>query len=168
MSGAVSDAFSPWVTAAFNNTAGNKLDSFLSSTLIYSASGSCDQETVTGSLVATLKQHRVPPGLPPVIAGRTDQPDAPYGSSSMDVKLYGPLGAVIQGLKVDGAEVPTSEGSGRNRPVWGTGVQLMPGESVSVAVDFTQPAYKGQPLTVVAQSMVQPTDVWTIDDRSCG
>ena len=162
----------PWVTAAFNNTAGNKIDSYIASSLEYRVSGACaaaggSGASVTGELSATLTLQQIPPGLPPYISGRNDEPNAPYGTSSMYVHLYAPIGAVGTSFEVDGKPAVVIAGSELDHPVWGVKVQLAPDRPVVVKATFTQPAYTGQPLTAVAQPMVQDTKVTVVDDRGC-
>lgn len=166
LGGSVPDA-GPWVTAAFNNSAGNKIDSYLASSLDYRVRGSCASGSVTGSLAATLTLQQIPPGLPPYISGRNDRPDAPYGTSSMLVHLYAPPGAVGSSFTIDGAPAMVTAGTERGHPVWGAKVELSPGQPVTVAATFTQPAFPGQVLTAVPQPMVQDTVVSVADGRSC-
>lgn len=162
----VPDTETPWVTAAFNNTAGNKIDSFVDSTLTYQAVGSCDAVT-TGELTATLTLDELPPGLPGYISGRNDRPDAPYGTSSMWVHLYGPPGASLKSFTVDGQELPIVQGMERGHPVWGSLVQLPSNEAVTVRATFDQSAFVGQKLQIVPQPMVRDTVVTIDDQRTC-
>lgn len=166
LGGGVPDTDTPWVTAAFNNTAGNKIDSFVDSTLSYTAVGSC-QDQVQGELTATLTLDQLPPGLPGYISGRNDRSDAPYGTSSMWVHLYGPPGAVLTSFTVDGQELPIVQGEERGHPVWGSLVQLAPRQEVEVRAVFGQDAFVGQGLEVVAQPMVRDTVVTVDDQRTC-
>ncbi len=168
LGGAVPSLSGPWVTAAFNNTAGNKIDSYVSSELSYTAVGSCASGTISGEVVARLQIAPIPPGLPGYISGRNDEPSAPYGTSSMSVHVYGPSGAVGRSFEVNGVAVPAVQGSERGHPVWGAKVQLAPGAPVEVRATFDQPAFPGVPLAVGAQPMVQDTAVRVVDERSCG
>lgn len=166
LGGSVPDA-GPWVTAAFNNSAGNKIDSSIASSLEYRVAGSCSTGTVTGSLSTTLTLQEIPAGLPPYISGRNDRPDAPYGTSSMLVHLYAPPGAVGSSFTINGEPAMVNSGVEREHPVWGAKVQLAPGQPVTVAATFTQPAFPGQALAAVPQPMVQDTVVTVVDERSC-
>ena len=166
LGGAVPDA-GPWVTAAYNNSAGNKIDSYVASSLEYRVTGSCSAGSVTGSLSTTLTLQQIPPGLPPYISGRNDRPDAPYGTSSMLVHLYAPPGAVGSSVTINGEPAMVISGVEREHPVWGAKVQLAPGRPVTVAATFTQPAFPGEALAAVPQPMVQDTTVRVVDERSC-
>ncbi len=166
LSGAVPES-GPWVTAAFNNTAGNKIDSYVDSALEYRVTGSCASGTVDGELSATLSLAQIPPGLPGYVSGRNDRPDAPYGTTSMYVHLYAPPGAQGTSFVVNGEPALVTSGTELGRPVWGTKVQLAPGQPVTVAATFTQPAYPGQPLVAQPQPMVQDAEVTVVDGRSC-
>jgi hypothetical protein len=168
LGGAVPSLTSPWVSAAFNNAAGNKIDSFVRTALAYQAVGDCAAGAVEGSLTARLSIDPLPPGLPPYISGRNDEPGAPYGTTSMLVHLYGPSGARgIGSVTVDGVPVPAVQGTERGHPVWGVKVQLAPGVPVQVQARFEQPAFPGQQLQVAPQPMVQATEVSVVDRRSC-
>ena len=168
LAGAVPSLPSPWVTAAFNNSAGNKIDSFVRSSLTYTASGSCESGVVNGSVSAELTLQQLPPGLTSYISGRNDEPGAPYGTSSMLVHVYGPSAAVAEGaVKVNGQPVFSEYAMERGHPVWGVKVQLVPDVPAKVTVDFKQPAYPGEQLVVDPQAMVQDTEVTVVDQRSC-
>lgn len=170
LGGAVPAQASPWVSVAFNNSAGNKIDSFVRSAVTYTATGSCESGSgsVSGSVSAELSIDRLPPGLTYYISGRNDEPGAPYGTTSMLVHLYGPSGAIgVGSVKVNGQPVFATQGMERGHPVWGVKVQLAPGEPVTVTADFDQPAFPGQPLVVDPQPMVQDTAVSVVDERSC-
>ena len=158
----------PWVTAAFNNTAGNKIDSFITSSLAYEVVGTCGADKIAGSLTATVAMPPIPRGLPPYISGRNDDPDAPYGTTSMWVHLYAPVGADFRDFQVNGVSSPVGGGWERGHQVWYTKVELRPGEPVTVTALFDQPYYEGEELQVVPQPMVQPTEVIIKDDRRCG
>ncbi len=163
----VPDDPGPWVTAAFNNTAGNKIDSYIDSSLEYRVAGSCGQQSVAGTLTATLALGAIPDGLPPYISGRNDWREAPYGTTSMYVHLYGPVGAVGATFTVNGEPTPVTAGTERGHPVWGAKVQLSPDRPVAVAATFSQPGYPGEALTALPQPMVQDTEVTVVDERTC-
>ena len=167
LGGAVPDDPRPWTTVALNNSGGNKIDSYIDSKVVYVLKGSCNSGRVTGRLSATLRLRDLPPGLPGYISGRSDVVDAPYGTSSMMVHLYGPVGSALESLQVDGKDSPAGEGRERGHPVWGKKVQLTPGEKVTVTAEFSQPSYPGWPAEVAAQPMVRDTEVVIKDRRSC-
>ena len=167
LAGVVPEEEGPWVTAAFNNSAGNKIDSYVDAKLRYTLTGSCESGTVTGQLTARLRLDRLPEGLPAYISGRSDRKDTAYGSSSMLVHLYGPVGATLTSFTVNGAETPLMAGREREHPVWGQKAQLPPGKWVTVQATFEQPAYAGMEPVVAPQPMVRDTTVIVEDERDC-
>lgn len=168
LGGAVPAKSGPWVTAAFNNNSGNKIDSFVRTKLQYEASGACQSGVVQGSVTATLELDQVPAGLPAWVVGRNDETDMPYATSAMTVHIYGPSGAMGKSFEVNGAREPASQGFERGHPVWSTRVQLAPGVPVTVKATFDQSAFPGQTMKVTPQPMVQDTAVTVLDKRSCG
>lgn len=168
LGGAVPATSGPWVTAAFNNNAGNKIDSYVRSKLHYEATGSCEAGVVEGSVTATLELEKAPAGLPAYVVGRNDDTEMPYATSAMLVHLYGPSGALGKSFEVNGVAVPANQGFERGHPVWSIRVQLAPGAPVKVKATFDQAAFAGQRLKAVPQPMVHDTSVSVIDDRSCG
>lgn len=168
LGGAVPDEPAPWATVAFNNAGGNKIDSYVSTSVEYAATGQCSAESVSGTLTTQLAIDRIRPGLPPYISGRSDRTDAPYGTTAMMVHLYAPVGAQgVGSVLVNGAPVPAAAGTERGHPVWGVKVELAPDAPVTVQLHFTQPAYPGRPLVVAPQPMVRDTKVTVADQRSC-
>lgn len=150
-------------TVAINNSAGGKMDAFLDTAIDYTLTG-CN-ESVTGSIQVDLTLN-VPPDLPPYITRRIDQPGQPYGSSSVLLHFYGPVGASLNSLTIDGATAKVSSGVERDHPVWGTSVELPAGQPVSVVASFAQPDHPGV-AQFLPQSMVRDSVVRVSDQRSC-
>jgi hypothetical protein len=81
----------------------------------------------------------------------------------MLVHLYAPPGAVGSSFTINGEPALLISGTERGHPVWGAKVQLAPGQPVTVAATFTQPAFPGQALSAVPQPMVRDTSVTVVD-----
>jgi hypothetical protein len=169
LSGALDSQAGPVVTAALNNSAGNKIDSYIDQTLTYTVTGQCDANTVQGRLDVTVSLDKLPPGLPTnYIASRADIPEPyEYGSSAMLVHLYGPIGAQLTRFQIDGRDANAMVGHEMAHPVWGTRVLLPAESSVRVSANFDQPAYPGQDLAAIPQPTVRDATVVVVDERDC-
>jgi len=153
----------PTSTVAVNNAGGGKMDAYLATDLQYTVTGPCEG-TATGAIAVSLRLD-VPPGLPRYVTGVEGEASG-YGSGRMLVHVYGPEGAAITALDVDGTPVAWVSGTERGHPVWGTEVVLPAGTPVRLTATFDQPADLGT-AQLLPQAMAQPPSVSVRDDRSC-
>ena len=153
-------------TVALNNAAAGKMDAYVDSAITYEVIGDCAADELPGRIAVELAID-VPVGLPDYVTARFDG-DGPYGSSSLFVHVYGPPGAVLESYRVDGQEIAPVTGVERNHPVWGAKVELRPGATAVVEVDFRQASYSGDQLELLVQPMIRDTEATVIDGRDCG
>jgi hypothetical protein len=152
------------LTAAINNAGGNKLDAYLATAVVMTVQGDC--RTVTGAeLTVTLSLEALPPGLPGYVTAGVRGPGG-YGGTRLLVHLYGPPGAELGTLTVDGRAAVPQRGTELGRPVWGATVDLIPGQDRTVSAVFDG-QWPRQPADFVAQPMVRPTTVRIEDPGSC-
>jgi hypothetical protein len=150
-------------TVAVNNAGGGKMDAYLSTDLQYTVTGPCEG-TATGTISVSLRLD-VPPGLPRYVTGVEGEASG-YGAGRMLVHVYGPEGAAITAMDVDGTPVAWVSGTERGHPVWGTEVALPAATQVRLTATFDQPAATGT-AHLLPQVMAQPPSVSVRDDRSC-
>ena len=90
------------------------------------------------------------------------------GNVKTNVVVYGPAGALVRGASVDGEDAPVGSHFHAKRPVASRTVNLAPGESTKVTVDFvnstrTVPSLQ---VTPTIQAMTKVVKSSTVDD-SC-
>jgi hypothetical protein len=152
------------LTAAINNAAGNKLDAYLATDVAMEVEGDCDSLS-GGSLTVGLDLGRIPAGLPDYVAEGVRGPQA-YGGTRLLVHMYGPPGADLTTMTIDGRSVVPQRGEELGRPVWGVSVDLVPQQRRTVAAAFSG-RWQRQAVDFIAQPMVRPTTVRVAADTGC-
>lgn len=152
------------VTAAINNAAGNKLDAYVDSDIAMTLTGECNGPSA-GSVAVTLRLAEIPAGLPDYAVAGVRGPDT-YGGTRLLVHVYAPPGARLLSFSVDGAAGLPIEGVEMGRPVWGTALDLLPGQARTVTAQFAG-NWPDTMAEIVPQAMVRPTSVGVNDLRSC-
>lgn len=170
LGGVVPDAGGPLAMAVVNNNAGNKMDTFLHTSVRYSQ-GDC----VAGGRRSTLSVELFndpPADLPNYVGGRGDrillQGLSGVGDGSTRVRLatYLPKGAYFAG------STPTQlfTGQEREHPVAMFGVELKRGEHKTITVDFTEfggPDLINRKPVVLPQPMLNQQQLETSDGPRC-
>lgn len=158
--GTVPEDPGPWVGVALNNSAGNKMDAFVSSSVTYRAN-TCG----TGlSMVTVSLTNNAPQNGSDYAFSRRYMPDQPEGSTRMLVDVYGPMAAEWRSSRIDGMTEYVTEGKERGHPVWIYDLYVERGETTSLVVEFKERPSPQEPL-VSAQPMAVPQSVAA--ERAC-
>jgi len=166
ISGVLIDEPGSVVAVAFNNTARNKMDAFVSAEVDYRA-GRCPTEPVQESTLRVRLRNQPPADLPADNYGYYVDPDAPLGTTRVLVHLYVPVDANYRMSTLDGQEVPMYLASERNRPVWWNYIELAPGEERELAVYFEEPTVLAVQPRVQVQPMVNQVGVAVAEQTDC-
>ncbi|MFC8302310.1 DUF4012 domain-containing protein [Specibacter sp. NPDC057265] len=81
------------------------------------------------------------------------------GNVATNVVVYGPSQARTQAARLDGTEIPISSYTHAERPVGLTRVELTPGQTVTVEVDFAKVVQTGTPHLDVTPTVQKTTEV---------
>lgn len=147
LSGEVSELPGSDVVIDLNNAGGNKLDAYLETSYAYEL-GKCGIKTwddLNGresKLVITLTNHAQKTGLPEYVNPRLDmRPGQKYvpGSNREVISVYAPVGATDEMILVDGEAEGATFFQYRNRPVYVFSVELLPGQTRKVEINFIEP-----------------------------
>ena len=125
--------------------------------------GDCVGPARTGDITVTLANTAPSSGLPPYVTLRADllpgDPRPPVGSTREILDVYGPVGSTAVVVSLDGQTADFSVGVDRQHPTWRVDVEINPGQTRTVEVQFLQqldPATADLYPTVLAQPMVHP------------
>jgi hypothetical protein len=171
ISGEVPATDGPFAMAVVNNNAGNKMDTFLYTSVNY-APGECVPGGRRGTISVELFNNPPPPSqLPPTVGGRGDRPQWGLsregdGSNRVRLAIYLPKGAFIG----DAQPQELFTGVERDHPVAMFGVEMNKGERKTVTLDFTQfgnSALLNQKPTVLAQPMLNPQEITVGQGSAC-
>ena len=142
LGGALPERPGPYVGIDLNNAAGSKLDAYLSLSARYRV-GMCPGQPEQESTLELRLRNDAPEGLPDYVDLRLDRPDAPKGSTSLLVHIYGPQGAGLRWARLDGRGEGFTSTEERGHPVWGFDVELERGQEVLLRLAFTEPTVEG-------------------------
>lgn len=151
----------PWVTAALNNSAGNKLDAFVASDVAYRAN-TCG--TGPSSVTVTLTNTAPTPAQNETFANAY-YPASSKGDTRMWTAVYGPVGSQFQSATIDGKRQYVNQGQERGHPVWRWNIDIPRGASAELTVRFREPASAQAPV-VSPQAMAVPQTVSALSE-SC-
>ncbi len=137
----------PTVGVALNNATGGKIDAYVDGSVDY-AVGVCRVSTggpseEWRSTVTIALANTAPQGLPDYVDFRLDEPDAPAGSTSLLVSVYGPVGSWANGAQLDGTPVEFGAGEERGRPVLTFRVELPRDAARELVVTLDEPVTDG-------------------------
>ena len=176
IAGAVDDTARPYAQAVIVNAAGNKLDSWLDSSLDYKVM-SCTASSRTVRLTVVLRNDAPTTGLPPYVTIRSDLPAYPVrpsqNRSAVEVLLT--RGATLRQATLDGRPLMTAPPPGelpaelpsdasqtflnvaetRGRPSYSLDLELVPGTPRTLVLDVVEPPSNDPPL-LPRQVMVRP------------
>ena len=138
----------PYLGLLTQNFGGNKLDFFLRRTVRVT-------RAADGLLtVAITLRNTVPPGLPPIVAGRADRPDppVPYGQNRVALSIYGALSTEVRAVQIDGRPALMGFDRDHGHQMGTLSLELPPDRDVVVTAWLSEPAgelvYRQQPLMV--------------------
>lgn len=142
LGGALPGEPGPYVGVALNNAAGSKLDTYVQMQARYRV-GTCPGLPEQRSTLEVQLTNNAPEGLPDYVDLRLDRPDAPRGSTSLLVHIYGPQGAGVRWAREDGQGVSFTSTVERGHPVWGFDVELERGQSTLLRLALAEPSVAG-------------------------
>jgi len=154
------------VAVAFNNSAANKTDAFVTAFVDYRP-GRCVTASPQKSSLQVKLRNDAPAKLPRKNYGYFVDPTAPRGTTRMLVHVYAPVGANYQSAQVDGVDTPLYLGSERNRPVWWTYLELRRNQERVLDVTFEEPTVLGVEPRVIPQPMVNREVSEVAPDPAC-
>jgi hypothetical protein len=176
--GAVEDTARPFAEAVVVNIGGNKLDSWLATSLGYRVE-QCQPTKRTVAVTMTLHNGAPRSGLPPYVTVRSDQPAFPVvpGQNRVELDLLVTRGAQLVNGTLDGApllpeppegQLPdtlpgasadtfVSTGQTGGRPAYWLDLEVQPGVTRTVVLRFTEPPSTESPLLPVQPLVIPPT-----------
>lgn len=165
LGGALPDRPGPYVGIDLNNAAGSKLDAYLSLYARYRV-GMCLGQSEQESTLELRLRNDAPEGLPDYVDLRLDRPDAPKGSTSLLVHVYGPEGAGLLRARLDGKGASSTSNEEGGHPVWGFDVELDRGQEVLLRLAFTEPTVTGASPLLDLPPLAEPSR-GKITERPC-
>lgn len=158
----------PVLAVAFNNTAGNKIDTFVETEITYQP-GRCLTTTNQRSSVQVVVRNEAPVDLPLDGGnyGRQDIENPDAGSTSQAIYIYAPVGANYLSSTIDGQEASLFLGQERSRQVWFENISIDRGQERTITVQFEEPTVLGIEPEVLGQSMVIPQVITVNPNDSC-
>jgi len=173
LGGGLPEAPGPTAMAVINNGSGNKMERYLNVGVDY-VQGDCAGPVRTGDIAVTLTNLAPSSGLPGYVTQRNDllpgQPRPPVGSTREILDVYGPVGSTAVAVSLDGQAAAFSIGVDRRHPTWRVDVELAPGQTRTVEVQFLQqlePSSANLMPVILAQPMVIPQSLHVEPGRPC-
>lgn len=142
LGGGLPDEPGPFIGVALNNAAGSKLDAYVTLDAHYRVGG-CAAQPDQRSTLELLLGNEAPTGLPDYVTIRLDRPDAPEGSTSLLVHVYGPEGASLLWARQDGEGTTFTSTKEDGHPVWGFDVDLERDQQVRLRLGIKEPTVEG-------------------------
>lgn len=124
----------------FNDATGAKMDYYLGSSLA-AGSAVCRADGRSSVVLQVTLSNRAPADAATTLPGYVTGGGAfgvPPGSIRTRVAVYGTSGALLAATRSDGADLPTVSGVDHGRPVSVFTVDLAPGQSRTVTVEFLE------------------------------
>ncbi|MDO8732882.1 MAG: DUF4012 domain-containing protein [Actinomycetota bacterium] len=165
--GVVLDTAGPVIAVVSNNSAGSKMDAFVSTAIDYRV-GSCSDATRQSTIAITLTNN-APKGLPRGLGtyDRYDDYSAPANSTSTVLAVYPPVNSNFNSATIDGKNAPMYLGHERNRQVWYIYLPINQGQKRVLDVSFGQPRVLGVAARVITQSMAIDPEISIADEAAC-
>ncbi|NUU04889.1 DUF4012 domain-containing protein [Leifsonia sp. C5G2] len=146
-----SDLSSAGIGVYYNDATGAKMDYYLG-TSVAAGAAICRADGKPSTLVRVTLTNRAPAdaatSLPEYVTGGGTY-GVPPGSIRTRVAVYGPSGGLLAATESDGANYSTVSGVDGGRPVSLFTVELAPGQSRTVSVQFLNEQQSSADLTVV-------------------
>ncbi|WP_285113993.1 DUF4012 domain-containing protein [Leifsonia sp. fls2-241-R2A-40a] len=146
-----SDLSTAGIGVYFNDATGSKMDYYLGSS-VAAGSAVCRADGKPSTVVQVTLTNHAPAdaatSLPKFVTGGGTYGVTP-GFIKTRVAVYGPTGGLLAATLSDGKNLPTVSGLDRSRPVSLFTVQLAPGESQTVTVQFLNEQQSAANLSVV-------------------
>lgn len=146
-----SDLSTAGIGVYFNDATGSKMDYYLG-TSVAAGSAVCRADGKPSTVVSVTLKNRAPAdagtALPRYVTGGGTYGVTP-GHIRTRVAIYGPAEGFLAATQSDGRDYPTVAGIDRSRPVSLFTVELAPGESKTVSVQFLNAQQTSADLSVV-------------------
>jgi hypothetical protein len=162
----VPDDSAPYAGVIITNLGGNKIDYYLTRQIEYSADGcesSTRKSTVTVRLTNTVSNEQ---SLPEYVAGHSGPGallhDIPWGSNVMSVSLLATKGSALANAFVNGTRVPVYRGVERGHPIFESQLAVLPGKTVEVKFELSEPTVPGAPRVPVQPLRDNPVPVVSV------
>jgi hypothetical protein len=162
----VPDDSAPYAGVIITNLGGNKIDYYLTRQIEYSADGcesSTRKSTVTVRLTNTVSNEQ---SLPEYVAGHSGPTglihDIPWGSNVMSVSLLATKGSALANAFVNGTRVPVYRGVERGHPIFESQLAVLPGKTVEVKFELSEPTVPGAPRVPVQPLRDNPVPVVSV------
>lgn len=155
----------------FSST-GGKLDTFLHRRLTYRAD-SCQGKRRSSTITLRLRSDP-PDDLPPYVTVRADDPSGQSRTNQVFASVYATRGATLRRATLDGRMLSTDGSRGtpelqpaseKGLPVWGTLVDLPPGQERILRLELDEPVVPGR-VRVPVQPLALPLPV-DVDAETC-
>jgi hypothetical protein len=173
LGGVLPDTPGPTAMAVINNGSGNKLERYLKVAVDY-VQGDCVSPVRTGDITVVMTNTAPRAGLPAYVTERNDllpgQARPPLGSTREILDVYGPVDSTVVGVSLDGLAADFSIGVDRQHPTWRIDVEINPGQTRTIDVQFLQqvdPQTSGLYPQVLAQPMVNPQTIRVEPGGAC-
>ena len=169
--GVLSTEPGPILTVALSNGAGNKIDSFVNTTIDFAPSDCIDGDPEPSVFTLTFT-NVAPEQLPGYIEVRNDG-STELGGERMLVAVYSAPDALLIDSTLNGKPASVTTLSEQDRTVWLLDVEVPRGATSSVVMKFSQipvagvePAVNVQPMAVPAQVTVRPVATCSVPPSS--
>jgi hypothetical protein len=178
ISGAVDDSARPFAQAVVVNAGGNKLDSWLGSSLDYRVE-QCTATNRAVSVSVTLRNGAPTSGLPQYVTVRSDQPGFPVvtGQNRIELQVMVTKGSKLLSSTLDGEVLSAQPPAGQlpatlpdgsattflhaaqvgGRPAYWLDLELKPGASRTMALQLSEPPSTQPPLLPVQPLVINPS-----------
>lgn len=146
----VSDSQTTALGVYFNDATGSKMDYYLQTSVSAGAAVCRLDDKITSIVHVTLKNTApadAATSLPAYVTGNGSY-GVPAGQIRTRIAFYGPQKGLLASAKSNGVDLRSIAGTDDGRPVAVVEVQLKPGESTSVDVEFLGTVQKATGLTV--------------------
>ncbi|WP_285187723.1 DUF4012 domain-containing protein [Rhodococcus sp. MEB041] len=162
----VPDDPAPYAALVVNNGAGGKLDYYLERDITYTAT-SCEGDTRTTQITASVTNTAPPQEYPTYIAGRQNETTAyegPPGTNRSVVSVFTTTGSTLTKASIDGQQVFVLTGQERGHPFFYTPFVVEPGQTKTLVLDLVEPTAPGaarvplQPATLPGTATVDVPD----------
>jgi hypothetical protein len=151
--GTLPDAAGPYAYLVVNNSAGSKMDFYLTRSIRYEG-GSCSGGQRTSRLTISMRNASAPGAQLPDYVTQWLGTDAegnprPRGDIVLRASVFGPRGATFTAVTVNGKAVTVASGQEDGRPVWSFPVVIGPGQRHTTVFDIVEPASGSAPVIPV-------------------
>lgn len=166
VSGFIPEKTGPFLYTVLNNASGSKLDYYLKTDVVYTASPCGTGRRRPSKVTVTITNTAPTRGLPPYVTIRADYaPWAKPGAEHVFVSMYVTPGAELTGVRQDGREDGVWVEHERGHPVYTADMEIPAGKRSVVTISLDEPRLPGPP-QIMVQPAVLPTTT-TVHVAAC-